>query len=90
MCHISFHFIAIHVYSFLPSENRTTAIYHPTIPPVGEPNANRKIDVPRLREVRKKLDSSHTSAKEVQAIAEECMDDIVELSSGKRRVFWVT
>ncbi|KAG2181383.1 hypothetical protein INT43_008966 [Umbelopsis isabellina] len=63
-------------------ENRTTATYHPTIPPVSEPNANRKLDVPRLREVRKKLDSAHTSAKEVQAIAEECMDDIVELSSG--------
>ncbi|KAM3579697.1 hypothetical protein VKS41_007781 [Umbelopsis sp. WA50703] len=62
-------------------ENRSTATYHSTIPPVGEPNPNRKLDVPRLREVRKKLDSAHTSAKDVQAIAEECLDDIVELSS---------
>jgi hypothetical protein len=64
-------------------ENRTVCKYRTTIPPIAEPNPNRKLDAPRLRELRKKLDNSHTSAKEVQAIAEECLDDIVELSSGK-------
>ncbi|KAH8552529.1 hypothetical protein BGW37DRAFT_489330 [Umbelopsis sp. PMI_123] len=62
-------------------ENRTVCKYRTAIPPIAEPNPNRKLDAPRLRELRKKLDNSHTSAKEVQAIAEECMDDIVELSS---------
>ncbi|KAG2177469.1 hypothetical protein INT44_007980 [Umbelopsis vinacea] len=62
-------------------ENRTVCKYRSSIPPVPEANPNRKLDAPRLRELRKKLDNSHTSAKEVQAIAEECMEDIVELSS---------
>lgn len=62
--------------------NRPVCKYVSSIPAVAEPNANRKLDAPRLREVRKKLDNTHTSAKDIQAIAEECMDDIVELSSG--------
>ncbi|KAI8575652.1 hypothetical protein K450DRAFT_260858 [Umbelopsis ramanniana AG] len=62
-------------------ENRTVCKYRTSIPPITEANPSRKLDAPRLRELRKKLDNSHTSAKEVQAIAEECMDDIVELSS---------
>jgi hypothetical protein len=68
-------------------ENRTVCKYRTSIPPIGESNPNRKLDAPRLRELRKKLDNSHTSAKDVQAIAEECMDDIVELSSGQYP-FW--
>jgi protein JSN1 len=62
--------------------NRPICKYVSSIPAVAEPNANRKLDAPRLREVRKKLDNTHTSAKDIQAIAEECMSDIVELSSG--------
>lgn len=64
-------------------ESKSTTIYHNSIPPVGDPNPNRKPDASRLREIRKRLDSTHCSAKEVEAIAAEVMDECVELSSGK-------
>lgn len=79
MCTVSSHLISS--FSSLVG-NRPICKYVSSIPAVAEPNANRKLDAPRLREVRKKLDNTHTSAKDIQAIAEECMSDIVELSSG--------
>ncbi|PKK72445.1 hypothetical protein RhiirC2_742692 [Rhizophagus irregularis] len=62
-------------------ENRPAATYFTSIPPVGDPNPNRKPDASRLREIRKRLDSGHCSAKEVEAIAAEVLDECVELSS---------
>lgn len=70
-------------YSLIFTENRPAATYFTSIPPVGDPNPNRKPDASRLREIRKRLDSGHCSAKEVEAIAAEVLDECVELSSGR-------
>ncbi|CAG8627548.1 15023_t:CDS:2 [Cetraspora pellucida] len=63
------------------NENRPPTTYFTSIPPVGDPNPNRKPDASRLREIRKRLDSGHCSAKEVEAIASEVLEECVELSS---------
>ncbi|KAI9259449.1 armadillo-type protein [Phascolomyces articulosus] len=55
--------------------------YFDSIPPVPELGANRKFDASRLREIRKKLDNATHGAKEVEAIAYDCLDEIAELSS---------
>ncbi|KAF9166180.1 hypothetical protein DFQ26_008502 [Actinomortierella ambigua] len=55
--------------------------YYSSIPAVPEPSPRRRLDAPRLREIRKRLDSGHCAAKEVDALANECMDEIVELCS---------
>ncbi|CAG8465443.1 5722_t:CDS:2 [Paraglomus occultum] len=62
-------------------DNRTPVNYFTSIPPVADPNPSRKPDASRLREIRKRLDSGHCSAKEVESIAVEVMDECVELSS---------
>ncbi|CAG8593639.1 12323_t:CDS:2 [Acaulospora morrowiae] len=62
-------------------ENKTPTTYYTSIPPVGDPNPNRKPDASRLREIRKRLDSGHCLPKEVESIAIEIMDECVELSS---------
>ncbi|CAG8468898.1 1486_t:CDS:10 [Paraglomus brasilianum] len=62
-------------------DNRTPINYFTNIPPVADPNPSRKPDASRLREIRKRLDSGHCSAKEVESIAAEVMDECVELSS---------
>ncbi|KAG9293576.1 hypothetical protein G9A89_005579 [Geosiphon pyriformis] len=62
-------------------DNRPPTTYFTSIPPVGDPNPNRKPDASRLREIRKRLDSGHCSAKEVEAIASEILEECVELSS---------
>jgi hypothetical protein len=53
-----------------------------------ESGAGRKIDPVRLREFRKRLDGGNVTFKEVEDIAADCMDDIVDLCSGKRMVFY--
>ncbi|KAG0231399.1 hypothetical protein BGW41_002199 [Actinomortierella wolfii] len=55
--------------------------YFTSIPAVPEPSPRRRLDAPRLREIRKRLDSGHCTVKEVDALANECMDEIVELCS---------
>ncbi|CAG8484755.1 11222_t:CDS:2 [Racocetra fulgida] len=57
------------------NENRPPTTYFTSIPPVGDPNPNRKPDASRLREIRKRLDSGHCSAKEVEAIASEVLEE---------------
>jgi hypothetical protein len=49
---------------------------------VPELGAARKLSPLRLREIRKSLDNGQ-GVTEIEYIAEECMDDIVELCSGK-------
>lgn len=48
-----------------------------------ESGTGRKVDPVRLREIRKRLDGGNFTFKEVEEIAIECMDDIVDLCSGK-------
>lgn len=55
--------------------------YAPTVPPIPEPKPHRKVDQPRLRELRKRLDASHPSSKDMEAAFHECYDDSVELCS---------
>ncbi|KAL1917774.1 uncharacterized protein VTP21DRAFT_3608 [Calcarisporiella thermophila] len=55
--------------------------YFSMIPPVAEPNPRRRVDTVRLREMRKRFDSGHCTVKEAEAMAHECMEEIVELSS---------
>jgi hypothetical protein len=50
---------------------------------VVESGTGRKVDPVRLREIRKRLDGGNFTFKEVEEIAIECMDDIVDLCSGK-------
>ncbi|KAJ3121103.1 hypothetical protein HK098_003974 [Nowakowskiella sp. JEL0407] len=54
--------------------------YFTTVSVLPEPNPNRKVDQNRARELRKRLES-HISAKEVESIFLECIDDAVDLSS---------
>ncbi|CAG8457103.1 1025_t:CDS:2 [Ambispora leptoticha] len=63
------------------NDNRPPTNYFTSIPPVRDPNPNRKPDASRLREIRKRLDSGHCLAKEVEALASEVLEECVELSS---------
>ncbi|KAL1918170.1 uncharacterized protein VTP21DRAFT_3436 [Calcarisporiella thermophila] len=56
-------------------------VYHASIPSVPDPNPHRRVDAARLREMRKRLDMQHVTQKEIETIATECMEDIVELCS---------
>ncbi|ORZ20434.1 hypothetical protein BCR42DRAFT_207817 [Absidia repens] len=59
-----------------------TLTYYSTISPAPELGQQRNMDVARLRDIRKKLDNgSHISLQEVEAIAMECLGDLVELCS---------
>ncbi|OZJ03645.1 hypothetical protein BZG36_03928 [Bifiguratus adelaidae] len=62
-------------------ENRTPVRYFNFVPSIPKPNPNRTLDAIRLRDMRKRLENMHTTSKEVEAIAQECMDECVELSS---------
>ncbi|KAF9115553.1 hypothetical protein BGX27_007440 [Mortierella sp. AM989] len=55
--------------------------YFSSIPPVAEPSPHRRLDAPRLREIRKRLDSGHCTQKELDNLSNECMDECVELCS---------
>src|SRR5947209_8397729 len=64
------------------TDNRAPVNYYTSLPPIPEPNPHRRLDASRLREIRKRLDSGHASAKEVEGIASECLEECVELCSG--------
>lgn len=58
--------------------------YQSAIPPVPELGTDRKLEPLRLREMRKRLENEkNLSIDEIEAIAAECMEEIVELCSGK-------
>ncbi|KAI9204361.1 uncharacterized protein BJ171DRAFT_474986 [Polychytrium aggregatum] len=54
--------------------------YESVIPPLPEANPNRRVDQNRLRELRKKLESS-ISSQEVEAIYAEVLDEASELAT---------
>lgn len=59
-------------------------IYFSVIPPVVELGPDRKLEPLRLRDMRKRLEKEdQISVEEVDAIATECMEEVVELCSGK-------
>jgi len=55
--------------------------YYASISTVVESGVDRKVDPVRLREIRKRLDGGNFSFKEIEDIAVECMDNIVDLCS---------
>lgn len=57
--------------------------YYHSIPAAPELGQSRKVDISRLRDIRKRLDTGHISTKELEVIAIECVDELVELCSGK-------
>ncbi|CEJ02622.1 hypothetical protein RMCBS344292_16622 [Rhizopus microsporus] len=63
-----------------PDEDRVPIQYSSFMPPVPEFNSDRKVRPLRLREIRKGLDTGLLLS-EIESIAEECMEEIVELCS---------
>lgn len=63
-------------------ELHTRMSYYSVIPPAPELGQTRKIDIARLRDVRKRLDTGYVSTEELETLAIECLDEIVELCSG--------
>ena len=55
--------------------------YLSEIPPIPEPSHNRVHDAPRLREIRKRVDSNSISQVEIENVAMEMLPEIAELSS---------
>lgn len=62
---------------------KISSVYFDSIPAVPELSPNRQFDAARLREMRKRADSASKGKEEAEAIAQECMEDIAEISSGK-------
>lgn len=64
-------------------------MYHEAIPSVIEFGPERKLDASALRELRKRLDRQDTDPADANSIADECMNEIVELSSGTLRHLFI-
>lgn len=63
-------------------EERLPMAYCSAIPLVPELGSDRKLEVLRLREMRKKLDNGQQSLQDIEAMAAECMEEAVELCNG--------
>lgn len=61
--------------------DRIPITYFSTIPPVPEFSSDRILSPLRLREIRKALDNGQIA--DIELVAQECMQEIVELCSGK-------
>ncbi|KAL7420080.1 hypothetical protein Q5752_005045 [Cryptotrichosporon argae] len=60
---------------------RPPASYYTSIPPPPDRREGRRSEAPRLRDLRKRLDSGLCPPDEVNAIARELMDDSAELAA---------
>lgn len=68
-------------------EDRVPLTYFSVIPAVPELNCDRKLEPLRLREMRKRLENDEQqSLEEIESVALECMEEVVELCSGKYRI----
>lgn len=57
-------------------------MYYTTIPLVSERSHNRRWDASKLRELRKRLDSSNITTEEIDNVAADFLDgEIVDLAS---------
>ncbi|CEH12876.1 RNA-binding protein (contains RRM and Pumilio-like repeats) [Ceraceosorus bombacis] len=59
---------------------RSPASYYTTIPLVSEQSASRRFDTSRLRELRKHIESASCTVEQVDAVAADHMDAIVDLA----------
>ncbi|KAG1589755.1 hypothetical protein G6F47_003374 [Rhizopus delemar] len=66
------------------TKERVPVQYYASMPPVPEFNTDRKVRPLRLREIKKGLDNGLLLT-EIESIAQECMEEIVELCSGKSK-----
>ncbi|KAI9315103.1 hypothetical protein BX666DRAFT_1959433 [Dichotomocladium elegans] len=55
--------------------------YYSNIAAAPELGQTRKIDIARLRDIRKRLDTGYVPVQELEVFAIECLDEIVELCS---------
>ncbi|KAI6247207.1 hypothetical protein HI914_05067 [Erysiphe necator] len=55
--------------------------YQSEIPPIPEPSHSRIYDAPKLRDIRKRIDSQNLSIAEIENIASGILPEIFELSS---------
>lgn len=60
---------------------RPPAMYYTNIPLVSEVSSSRRFDTTKLREMRKSIDGGQCSQDDIDAMARDFMDDIVDLSS---------
>lgn len=65
-------------------------MYYEAIPSVIEFGPERKLDASALRELRKRLDRQDTDPADANSVADECMSEIVELSSGMLRHLFIS
>ncbi|GAA5797070.1 hypothetical protein HPULCUR_002448 [Helicostylum pulchrum] len=66
----------------MKEEERVPLTYFSVIPTVPELNSDRKLEPLRLREMRKRLENDEQqSLEEIECVALECMDEVVELCS---------
>ena len=64
------------------AEFRPPTMYYTTIPLVSERPHNRRWDASKLRELRKRLDSSNITTEEIDNVAADFLDgEIVDLAS---------
>lgn len=63
-------------------DERVPMTYCSAIPLVPELGSDRKLEPLRLRDMRKRLDSGH-ALQDIESMALECMDEVVELCNGR-------
>ena len=64
------------------AEFRPPTMYYTTIPLVSERPHNRRWDASKLRELRKRMDTSTISIEEIDSVAADFLDgEIVDLAS---------
>lgn len=70
------------IYTDDGAEFRPPTMYYTTIPLVSERPHNRRWDASKLRELRKRLDTSTISTEEIDNVAADFLDgEIVDLAS---------
>ena len=70
------------IYADKGTEFRPPTMYYTTIPLVSERPHNRRWDASKLRELRKRLDTSTISTEEIDSVAADFLDgEIVDLAS---------
>jgi hypothetical protein len=78
---------SIIILTFSKKEHHVPISYFPAIPIVPEFGSDRLLSPLRLREIKKSLDNGQ-GISEIESIAQECMDEIIELCSGKHSSYY--
>lgn len=65
------------------TEFATPATYYTAIPLINDRTLNRRFDAAKLREIKKRLENPACSIEDFDEVANEVMDDAVDLSSDR-------